>query len=93
MYNNSIPNNQVYRYNNSMSNNQNYMYSNYRNNDDRNPLLPFLVGGVAGGALGYGIANNNFLANQPRPWPMYPQMPCCGQMFMPYRQPFFGNFR
>ena len=32
-------------------------------------LAPFLVGGLAGTALGYGIANNN----RP-PYPMYPPM-------------------
>lgn len=77
MYNNSIPNNQV-------------IYSNYRDNGNRGPFLPFIVGGVAGTALGYGIANNNFLANQPRPMPM--PMPCCsGPMFYPQQQPYFWN--
>lgn len=75
-------------YNNSIPNNQPSMYSNYRTVDNRSPFLPFIVGGVAGTALGYGIANNNFLANQPRPWPM---QPCCGPVFFP--QPFYGNFR
>ena len=92
MYNNSIPNNQAYRYSNSIPSNQNYMYSNYRSNDERSPFLPFIVGGVAGTALGYGLANNNFISNQPRPWPVYPQMPCCGPVFFP-QQPFYGNFR
>lgn len=40
--------------------NQNYSnYSNY-NNGDRIFWAPFLVGGLAGTALGYGIANNNY---------------------------------
>ena len=42
-----------------------FMYTNYPNNttyyneDDRFFLAPFLIGGLAGGALGYGIATNN----------------------------------
>lgn len=31
----------------------------YQGNDDRFFFAPFLVGGLAGTALGYGIANNN----------------------------------
>ena len=38
-------------------------------NGERFFLAPFLVGGLAGTALGYGIANNN----RP-PYPMYPPM-------------------
>lgn len=44
-------------------------------NDDRFFFAPFLVGGLAGTALGYGIANNNQLNNN---------QPCCG--FFPYPQ-------
>ena len=48
--------------------------------DERGFWIPFVVGGLAGGALGYGVANNNFLShnggyyNQPRPCcqPGYP---------------------
>ena len=41
--------------------------------DDRFFLGPFLVGGLAGTALGYGIANNNQINNRP---PFYgPMMP------------------
>ena len=32
---------------------------NYGKDDDRFFLAPFVVGGLAGTALGYGIANNN----------------------------------
>ena len=42
--------------------NNNYNYPvNYGNSkdDDRFFLAPFVVGGLAGTALGYGIANNN----------------------------------
>lgn len=38
-------------------------------NGERFFLAPFLVGGLAGTALGYGIANNN----RP-PYPVYPPM-------------------
>ncbi len=46
----------------------------YMNNmeDDRFFLAPFLVGGLAGTALGYGIANNN---NQGYYYPAYPAYP------------------
>ena len=61
------------------------MYNNYPNSttyyneDDRFFLAPFLVGGLAGTALGYGIANNNQINNQPMmyPVPMYPVYPSC----------------
>lgn len=76
MYNNSIPN---------------YQTTMQRNND-RGPFLPFVVGGVAGTALGYGIANNNYISNQPRPpYPVpYPVPPC--QMpayYYPQRPPYY----
>ncbi len=38
--------------------------------DDRFLLAPFLLGGVAGTALGYGIANNN----NPTYYPPYPMI-------------------
>ena len=54
-----------------------YPYNNIRNdlvynqgNDERFFLAPFIVGGLAGTALGYGIANNSQL-NRP-PYPIYP---------------------
>ena len=49
------------------------MYTNYPINyqnpeEDRFLLAPFLLGGLAGTALGYGISNNN----QPNYYPVYP---------------------
>ena len=52
----------------------------YTSEDDRFFLAPFLVGGLAGTALGYGIANNNQINSQPipmYPMPMYPVYPSC----------------
>lgn len=43
--------------------------------DERFFWAPFVVGGLAGTALGYGIANNNQI-NGPRP--------CCGNQNMMY---------
>ena len=56
-------------------------------NDERFLLAPLVVGGLAGTALGFGIANNNQLNNRP---------PCCGWQMMPmpyYPQqyPTFSN--
>ncbi len=61
------------------------MYSNYspmRSNsttttsyypeEDRFFLAPFLVGGLAGTALGYGLANNQYNSPGYYPIPMYP---------------------
>ena len=60
MYSHSytMPGNQVYRSNDNFSI-QNPTYSYTGNEDERFFLAPFLVGGLAGTALGYGIANNN----------------------------------
>ena len=57
----------------------NYPYSNdsmnsYYSEDERFFLAPFLVGGLAGTALGYGLANNNQANNQAY-YPMVPMMP------------------
>ena len=41
--------------------------------EDRFLLAPFLLGGVAGTALGYGISQNN--QNQYYPMPVYPVYP------------------
>ena len=55
------------------------MYTNYQmpydgnSEDERFFLAPFLVGGLAGTALGYGIANNN--QNQGYYYPPYPVYP------------------
>lgn len=51
--------------------------------DERGFWVPFVVGGLAGGALGYSIANNNFLSNNNNNNGYYPMgpgpRPCCGQ--------------
>lgn len=62
------------------------MYSNYPTsyngydyngnyNDERFFWAPFVVGGLAGTALGYGIANNNQMNNQPMAYYMPPYQP------------------
>ncbi len=48
--------------NNSVVRNANGMFE--QGNGERFFWAPFLVGGLAGTALGYGIANNNELNNQ-----------------------------
>ena len=45
----------------------NYPNTTYYNEDERFLLAPFSLGGLAGGALGYGIATNN-----KQQYPMYP---------------------
>ena len=57
------------------------MYTNYPmpyNNpeEDRFLLAPFLLGGLAGTALGYGISNNNQNNYYPM-YPVYPMYPTC----------------
>ena len=50
-------------------------YGTYPNpNEERFFLAPFLMGGLAGTALGYGIANNNQINQQPY-YPMVPMVP------------------
>lgn len=50
-------------------------YPNYYNPEDERFLLaPFLLGGVAGTALGYGISQNN-QQNGYYPMPVYPVYP------------------
>ena len=81
----------MYSYNNIIPNNYQSMY---RNNNqvvykdgDRFFLAPFVVGGLAGTALGYGLANNNQLNNYHGgyyPQPIYPMpynYPCCGNNY------------
>lgn len=51
--------------------NNQVIYSEYPDNDERFLLAPFLLGGLAGTALGYGISNNN---NQ-NMYPVYPMYP------------------
>lgn len=68
-------------YNNMYRNSKNipnyYSYDKYVNNnngyygDERFAIAPFLVGGVAGTALGYGIANNNMYKGGYYPQPYY----------------------
>ncbi len=50
--------------------------------DERFFFAPFLVGGLAGTALGYGIANNNQLNNNQ-------QQGCCGQPVMYFQPPVY----
>ena len=81
----------MYSYNNIIPNNYQSMY---RNNNqvvykdgDRFFWAPFVVGGLAGTALGYGLANNNQLNNYHGgyfPQPIYPMpynYPCCGNNY------------
>ncbi len=69
----SISNNYQNMYRNS---NKNFVYPMTSNpNEERFFWAPFVVGGLAGTALGYGIANNNQLNQGPRPiypYPIYP---------------------
>lgn len=59
-----------------------YYPQNINPQDERFFLAPFVVGGLAGTALGYGIANNNQI-NKGGPG-------CCGQpvYFYPQPQPY-----
>ena len=52
----------------------NYYNPSYYGEDERFFLTPFLVGGLAGTALGYGIANNNQM-NHSSYYPMVPMIP------------------
>lgn len=86
-YNYIIPNNSNYMYRNTSSlQSSSYPYSSdfQSADDERFFLAPFVVGGLAGTALGFGIANNNQL-NRP---------PCCGwqPMPMPYYPQQFSTF-
>ena len=53
---------------------QNYPVSYGNPEEERFLLAPFLLGGVAGTALGYGISQNNN-QNQYYPMPVYPVYP------------------
>lgn len=65
--------------------NNNYYNPAYNENpdDERFFLAPFLLGGIAGTALGYGISNNNnnqggYYAYPVVPaYPVYPVYPTC----------------
>lgn len=56
------------------------MYNNYNQGqyiptgDDRFLFAPFILGGIAGTALGYGFASNNNQNNY-YPYPVYPSYP------------------
>lgn len=79
MYTNNyiIPNNSSSMYRNTSSL-QNFSYGSFPTSEnERFFLAPLVVGGLAGTALGFGIANNNQL-NRP---------PCCGFQPMPYYYP------
>lgn len=69
----------MYSHNYIIPNNTSHMYRNEPNSDDRFLLTPFLAGGLAGTALGFGIANNNQI-NRPQ---------CCGipPVIYPYPYP------
>lgn len=89
MYSHSyiIPNNSSSMYRNDTnyvtydsypySNTNSYTYSN--TNDDRFFWAPFVVGGLAGTALGYGIANNNQMNGGK----------CCQTFYQPMYQPIY----
>ena len=54
-------------------------YGTYPSEDERFFWAPFVFGGLAGTALGFGIANNNQLnsggGNYYQPYPIYPAYP------------------
>lgn len=54
---------------------QNYPMSYHNPEEERFLVAPFLLGGLAGTALGYGIANNNQNNYYPMGVPVYYQ-PC-----------------
>ena len=57
------------------------MYNNYPINPEEERFLaaPFLLGGIAGTALGYGIANSN----QNNYYPVYPVYPSYPMYYQP----------
>ncbi len=77
MYHNNYvaPDNTNYMYENSSS-----MYPTAQSGNDDRFILPFIVGGVAGTALGYGIANNNQNGQVFYPYPPYYYPPYYGGM-------------
>jgi len=66
----------TYRNDNNYVSSNNYSYPYNGSDDDRFFLAPFLVGGLAGTALGYGIANNNQMNGN-----------CCGNFYPPMYGP------
>lgn len=84
-YNYIIPNNSNTMYRNTGSlQSSSYPYTtSYQSTDDERFFwTPFVVGGLAGTALGFGIANNNQI-NRPQ---------CCGWQPMPYYPQQFSTF-
>ena len=85
-YNYIIPNNStgMYRNTNGLQGNS-YSYDMVNDSDERFFLAPLVVGGLAGTALGFGIANNNQLNSRPS---------CCGWQMMPmtYYPPQYPTF-
>lgn len=82
MYNRNynVPTNSNFMYRNS-NNQKNFPNGTYTTDGDRFFFAPFLVGGLAGTALGYGLANNNQINNNGQP--------CCGGMMYPmYPTPY-----
>lgn len=70
----------MYQHKYIIPNNYATMYRNHPNDGDRFLLTPFLFGGLAGTALGFGIANNNQI-----------NRPCCGGgpvFVQPYPYPY-----
>ncbi|MBQ6135475.1 MAG: hypothetical protein IJI60_04075 [Bacilli bacterium] len=59
----------------------------YYEGEDRFFLAPLLVGGLAGTALGYGIANNNQMNHSY--YPAYPMTPV--YYSYPYPYPSYSN--
>lgn len=83
-----IPNNRQPMFRNSNT------YTTYSTDDDRFFWAPFVVGGLAGTALGYGIANNNQINGKQccqgaMPYPVYYQP---YQPYQPYQYPINNNF-
>ena len=81
MYSNkyNIPNNNNYRSETITYQVPNQSYPYTQTEEDRFFLAPFLVGGLAGTALGYGIANNNQINGG-----------CCQGYYQPIYQPIYS---
>ena len=63
----------MYQSNYIIPNNRRVMYQNHPNNTQNDRFLaPFLIGGIAGTALGYGIGNNNYYNRPPYYVPYQP---------------------
>lgn len=79
-----------YNYNNTMmrGNDGSYPIGYQVEGEDRFFWAPFVVGGLAGTALGYGIANNNQLNNNNN---NNNGQPCCGGYYYypVYQSPYY----